>query len=91
MSKDNKKEEKIKNNSKNNSKKEEKVNQTKKNKSKKEIKAEKKALRDYNSLKRKAKIIGIICLVIIAIELVVMYAMHLIRDTKKLSYRIACR
>lgn len=61
MSKDNKKEEKTKNNS----KKEEKVNQTKKNKSKKEIKAEKKALRDYNSLKRKAKIIGIICLVIV--------------------------
>ena len=82
MSKDNKKEEKTKNNSKNNSKKEEKVNQTKKNKSKKEIKAEKKALRDYNSLKRKAKIIGIICLVIIAIELVVMYAMHLIRESK---------
>lgn len=42
MSKDNKKEEKTKNNSKNNSKKEEKVNQTKKNNSKKEIKAEKK-------------------------------------------------
>lgn len=46
------------------------------------IKKEKKEKRDYTSLKKKAKIIVILCLAIILIEVIIMFILHLIRESK---------
>lgn len=49
---------------------------------KEKLKKEKKEKRDYVNLKKKAKIIAIICFSIILIELIIMFVLHLIRESK---------
>ncbi len=49
---------------------------------KQKIKAEKKATRDYITLKRRAKVIMFICFALIVIELIIMLFMHISRDNK---------
>jgi len=57
-------------------------NKDKRKEEKVKVKEEKKKERDYTSLKKKAKVIGIICISIIVIELIVMYIMHISRENE---------